>query len=173
MIFTLLASASSEADSGVFPPFDPTYMPSQLLWLAISFAFLYLIMSRIALPRLSAILEDRATRIAQDLDEAQRLKEEGDAAVAAYEQELADARKRAGKIAGDAKDRATTEANEERAKAEAEQEKRLAEAEEKISAIQTEALGEVDGIAEATTEAIVKALTGAKISKADIKTALK
>ena len=62
--------------SGVFPPFDPATFPSQLLWLAITFAALYFLMSRVALPRIGSILETRRTRIEGDLKEAERLRQE-------------------------------------------------------------------------------------------------
>src|SRR5690606_33812469 len=70
-----------------------------LLWLAITFVALYLLMARVALPRIGAILEMRRDRIAGDLAEAERSREETDAAIAAYEQALATARQKAGAIA--------------------------------------------------------------------------
>src|SRR5258707_6691574 len=78
-----------------FPPFDKQTFPSQVLWLALTFVALYLLMSRIALPRIDSILERRRGRISGDLAEAQRLKGESDAAIAAYEESLAQARGRA------------------------------------------------------------------------------
>ncbi len=68
--------------SGVFPPFDSTHFASQLLWLAITFGLFYLLMSKVIIPRIGGILETRHDRIAQDLDEASRLKGEADAAIA-------------------------------------------------------------------------------------------
>ena len=60
----------------VFPPFDSTTFASQLLWFAITFALLYYLMAKVALPRIAGILEDRRDRIASDLDLAERLKRE-------------------------------------------------------------------------------------------------
>src|SRR5690606_40142035 len=76
---------------GNFPPFDSSTFPSQLLWLAITFGLFYLFLKKVVLPRIGGILEVRQDRIAQDLGEAARLKEEAAAAVAADAQELADA----------------------------------------------------------------------------------
>ncbi len=95
-------SATSEAAheaAGAFPPFDSTYFPSQLLWLAISFGALYWLMSRVALPRIESILADRQAAIARDLDEASRLQASADAAAANYEQALADAKAKAQDLA--------------------------------------------------------------------------
>src|SRR5579859_287483 len=88
-------SAHTEADGGhggAFPPFDTSTFPSQLVWLAITFVALYLIVSRIALPRVGAVIDKRQSKIEGDLGEAQRLKDESEAALKAYESELASAR---------------------------------------------------------------------------------
>src|SRR2546423_3057451 len=77
---------------GGFPPFQKETFASQLLWFALVFVALYLLMSRLALPRVSSILEHRRQHIEGDLAEAQRFKDESDAAIAAYEQALAEAR---------------------------------------------------------------------------------
>ena len=59
---------------GRFPPFESQYFPSQIFWLALSFIILYVVMARVALPRIGSILEDRRRRIDGDLQEAERLK---------------------------------------------------------------------------------------------------
>src|SRR5690606_23862656 len=91
---------------GNFPPFDSSTFPSQLLWLAITFGLFFLFLKKVVLPRISGILEVRSDRVAQDLDQAARMKGEADAAVAAYEQELADAKARANAIGQEARDNA-------------------------------------------------------------------
>src|ERR1041385_5689508 len=91
---------TSEHGKG-FPPFDPTTFASQVLWLAITFVALYLLMSRIALPRVATILENRQSRITGDLADAQRLKDQSDAAIAAHEKALAEARSRAQALANE------------------------------------------------------------------------
>src|SRR2546430_10086047 len=80
---------------GGFPPFQKETFASQLLWLALVFVALYLLMSRIALPPIGSILEQRRPRIDGDLPPTVDLKETSDAATAAYEKALADARGRA------------------------------------------------------------------------------
>jgi F-type H+-transporting ATPase subunit b len=154
-----------------FPPFDPTLFPSQMLWLAITFGVFYLLMSRIIIPRIGGILETRSDRISQDLDEAQRFKEESDAAYAAYEHELAEARNRAHAIGQEARERAKAEADAKRATVEADLAEKLADAEAKIAGIKHKALAEVDDIARTTAGAIVNRLlgsaaTGTEVSKA-------
>src|SRR5690606_7845773 len=112
--------AADAHGSAGFPPFEPTFFPSQLLWLAITFGLFYLFLQRVVMPRIGGILEVRRDRIAQDLDQAARLKDEADAAVAAYQQELAEARNKAGQIGQSARDSAKQEAEAERKRIEAE-----------------------------------------------------
>lgn len=152
----------------MFPPFDSSTFASQLLWLIITFGIFYYLMSKVIIPRLSGILGTRRDRIARDLDEAQRLKEDSDAALAAYEQELAEARKNAGNIAQEAREKAKTEAEAQRSKAEASLNEKLAGAEKQIATIKTKALAEVDGIAADTAAEIVRQLVGGTVSKAEI-----
>lgn len=159
-------------ESGSFPPFDASSFSSQLLWLAITFGLFYFLMSKIALPRISGILETRSGRIAQDLDEANRLKDESDAAIAAYEQELAEAKSRAHGIAQEARDAAKTDLDAKRASVEAELASKVADAEKHIAGIKSKAMGEVGSIAEDTTAALVTQLLGGKVTKADIASAV-
>jgi F-type H+-transporting ATPase subunit b len=160
----------SHAESG-FPPFDSSTYPSQLLWLAITFGLFYLFLQKVVLPRIGGILEVRRDRIAQDLDQAARMKEEADAAVAAYEQELAEARNKAGTIGQGARDKAKADADAERRAAEAELNTRLTEAERRIATIRDAAMSDVGAIAEETASAIVEELLG-KSDKAAVKAAV-
>ncbi|RLQ87414.1 F0F1 ATP synthase subunit B [Notoacmeibacter ruber] len=156
--------------SDVFPPFDPTYYPSQLLWLAITFGLFYLILKSVILPRIAGTLETRRDRIAQDLDQAARMREEANEATTAYEQELAEARAKANKLSNDAQEKAKAEADAERARVEQELDAKLAEAETRIAAIRAEAMQDVGEIAKDTATAIVTAIMGsadeAKVSNA-------
>ena len=145
---------------GVFPPFDSQTFASQLLWLAISFGLLYWLVAKKIAPRIGGIIETRRDRIQGDLAEAERARAETDAAIAAYEQALAEAKGRAGAIAAETRDKVTKEVDARRHAAEAELSARLAAAETDIAVIKTKALAEVDGIATETTEAIVDALIG-------------
>lgn len=175
MFITQALAASEEAaqgGGGSFPPFDPTYFASQLLWLAITFGAFYLIMSRVVIPRLAGILESRHDRITRDLDETQRLRSEADAAQAAYEHELAEAKRNAHSIAAESTEKAKAEAAAARDKVEAELAEKLSEAEARIAGIKQEAMSKVGDIAGNTTEEIIKLLISEKATKADITKAI-
>ena len=158
---------------GAFPPFDPATFPSQLLWLAITFGLFYLFLKRVVVPRVGGIIDVRNDRISQDLDQASKLKGEADAAVAAYEQELAEAKKNANSIGQQAADEAKVEAETARKKIESALDEKLGEAEARISSIKVNAMKEVGSIAEDTASAIVEALVGGKASKAEVAAAVK
>src|SRR3712207_5473926 len=89
------SSTQAPGGPGPFPPFQRETFASQLFWLALAFVVLYLLMSRVALPRVGGIIADRKARIAADLAEAERARAESEAAAAGYEKSLADARARA------------------------------------------------------------------------------
>jgi F-type H+-transporting ATPase subunit b len=150
-----------------FPPFDSSAFPSQLLWLAISFVALYLILARVAIPRIGGILKNRADRIAGDLQGAEKARTDSEAAMAAYEKALASARSNAGAIADSARNEAKAKADAERTSIEADLAKKLADAEQRIAGIKSKALAEVNAIASDTATAIVKALIDSDVVKTD------
>ena len=168
-----VALEEEHAEEGTFPPFDSTFFASQLLWLVISFVVLYLLMSRLVLPRIGGILEDRRDRIARDLDQADRLKQQADDAIASYERALAEAKAGAFTIAAEAREAAKQEANERQAKIEADLDAKLAESEKRIADVKAKALADVNDIAGEAAEAVVERLLGKKPTATEIKDALK
>lgn len=154
------AGTSEPHEGGAFPPFNPAYYPSQILWLAITFGLFYLFLKRVVLPRLGSLIENREAVIAGDLGRASALNAEADAAIAAYEQGLAEARGNANKIGQEARDRAKADAAAERAQVEASLNARLAEAEARIASIKSAAMQDVGAIAEETATAILEQLVG-------------
>ncbi|MFL6972278.1 MAG: F0F1 ATP synthase subunit B' [Xanthobacteraceae bacterium] len=157
---------------GPFPPFQKETFASQLVWFAVFFVALYLIMSRLALPRIGTILAQRRQRIEDDLKAAQRLREESDAELAAYEKALADARGRAQTIANETREKLNAEAERTRKVLEGELNAKLEEAEKIISATKQAALVNVRGIAIDATAAIVERLIGSSPAGKAVETAV-
>jgi F-type H+-transporting ATPase subunit b len=145
---------------GGFPPFQKDTFASQLLWFTLVFVALYLLMSRFALPRIGAILEHRRQRIEGDLAAAQRLKEESDAAIAAYQQALADARSRAQTLANETRQRAAADAEASRKALDATLNTRIADAEKIIADKRAAAMLNVQDIATEAAVAIIERLIG-------------
>ena len=149
----------------IFPPFDAHSFPSQLFWLTVTFVVLYVIMAKWALPQVAQVIDKRQRRIAGDIADAGKLKEQSDAALAAYEKALADARARAQAIANETREKQAAEADAARKRLEDELNGKLAEAEKTIAATKQAAMGSVRGIAESAAAAIVERLVGAAPSE--------
>jgi len=77
------------------PQFDVTTFPTQLVWLVIAFVLLYVLMERVALPRIGQVLEERQEKIDDNLDTAEQLRTESETEAEAYEAALVQAREQA------------------------------------------------------------------------------
>jgi F-type H+-transporting ATPase subunit b len=167
-------TAHTEAPGGktAFPPFQTQTFPSQLVWLAISFVLLYVLMAKVALPRIGAIFAERSKRISGDLKAAQDFKEQSDAAHAAYEKALTDARTRAQSIANQMREKQAAEADATSKRLEAELHEKLASAEKSIAATRASAMSNVGSIATDTASAIVQRLIGKAPADHEVATAV-
>jgi F-type H+-transporting ATPase subunit b len=145
---------------GAFPPFQSETFASQLVWFALTFVALYLLASRLLLPRVGGIIDARANKIEGDLSEAQRFKAEADEANQAYEKALADARNRAQALANATRDEQQAKADARRKELEGQLDAKLAGAEKTIAGTKEAAMGNVRGIAIDVAGAIVKRLIG-------------
>jgi F-type H+-transporting ATPase subunit b len=143
-----------------FPPFNKEYFASQVVWFVIFFVALYIIIARVAIPQIGGILEARNKKIADDLAEANRLKEESDKALAAYEKSLNDARGRAQALANETRDKLQAESEQRRKVLEGNLTTKLAEAEKTIAATKAAAMANIEAVAADTAVAIVERLTG-------------
>ena len=166
------AHTEAPAEHHAFPPFEAQHYPSQLLWLALSFILLYVLMSRVALPRIGGILAERRRRIAEDLAAAQRFKEQSEAADAAYQKALAEARARAQAIANETRQQQAAEAEATNKRLEAELHEKLAAAEQSIAASRAAAMVNVASIAAETAAAIVERLIGTAPAERDVAAAV-
>lgn len=182
---TALVAAAVEVGTDVKEAFDaqgagggglpqlhsPDFAP-QLFWLALTFALLYWIMAKIALPRIGEVIEERQDRIQRDLAAAERLKGETEKALASYEKALADARANASGIARQTRESLNAEVEKERKTVEDQLAQKLADAEAAIGATKAKALSNVKDIASDAAAAIVGVLSSVPVSKDEIDRAL-
>ncbi len=164
--------SAEHAAKGAFPPFDTSTFAGQIFWLVITFGLLYWLMSKVALPRVSEILEQRKARIESDLAQASQTQADADAAAAAYEKTLSDARASAQASAKDMREKIAAETEAQRVKLEGELNVKLADAEKRIAQTKATAMGNVSSIAEEVTGNIVQQLTGKAPDAAAVKSAL-
>jgi F-type H+-transporting ATPase subunit b len=143
------------------PQLDVETFPSQLFWLAVTFIILYILMSRVGLPRLTAAIDARRQRREDDLARAARLKTEAEAANAAFQRTMAEARAQAQAAIKETTDRLAAEAAERQRALAAALAQQIDEAERRISETKQQALADVRGIALDVGRAVVEKLTGA------------
>lgn len=144
----------------------------QLIWLAVSFIALYMIMARVALPRIATVIEERRDRIASDLDNAEKLKQQTEEARVAYEEALADARGRALATIRETREKLAAEVEAEKVRSEATISEKIAAAEVAIAEEKAKALGRLGDVATDAAETIVQELIGGKLTKAELKQAV-
>jgi F-type H+-transporting ATPase subunit b len=158
----LFAAATAEADEGKsgLPQLNATDFSPQLVWLALSFGVLYLLLARIVLPRIETVIGERRNRVQRDLDEAERLKSETEKALAHYEDAYATARAKANEIAKRTHAELAAKVEAERTRVDQQIASRLAEAEARITETKAKAMTHVNEIAAETAEAIVAKLIG-------------
>jgi len=146
--------------------------PPQLVWLLITFVVLYVLMAKVALPRVTAVLDARAAKIGGDVKAAEKLKDEAAAALAAYEKTMADARAKANATIQEAAQKAAAAAAARQADFAAVLKERSDAAEQRIAAARAKAMGEIARVAGEATAAVVKRLIGGDAPDAAVRQAV-
>ncbi len=165
MATTTTESTQAEGGESKFPPLDSKSFPSQLFWLVIFFAALYLLMSRLVLPKLAAIISNRKAQIDGDLARASALKDETEAALKNYEKALFDARAKATDIGRETRAKVSAEIDADQANLDAALSKKIKDAEAKVAKAKAKAMESVEAIASESAADIVASLTGGKTLK--------
>ncbi|WP_419798877.1 MAG: F0F1 ATP synthase subunit B' [Terasakiella sp.] len=154
------------------PQLDVTTFAPQIVWLVITFLAMYFIMAKVALPRIAEVLDERQTRIDENLAKAAALKVEAEQAAAAYEQSLAEARSKAQdevKVVIDQANAAQAKAQEELA---AKLDKKLSDAEARIAEAKDKALANITGVSADVAKATVEKLAGVSVDDAAVNAAV-
>lgn len=154
----------AEASAGM-PQLDFSTFPNQIFWLVVTLVVIYLVLSRIALPRIGAVLAERSGTITNDIAAAEELKQKAVEAEAAYQQALADARTQAGAIVADAKAEIQSDLDVEIKKADAQIAAKAAESEKAIAEIRDGAVKSVTQVAKDTAKELVAAMGGTADAK--------
>ena len=154
------------------PQLDVTSFAGQLFWLVISFVTLYLVISRVAVPKISGVLADRQARIKGDLDSAADAKRASEAALANYEKALADARGRALKMGDEIRAQIVAESNAKNDVARKQLEADMQKAEARIATMRAGAMSKLGTIAKDTAAEIVQKLTGESVPANDLDAAV-
>lgn len=165
-------AVAAKHEAAGFPPFKTETYPSQLFWLAITFCFLFVVLWRVAGPRINAAITGRRTTINTAIDEAARARAEAEAAQKAYEEALAKARARANALAEETRSKLNAEIALAKADADAKAHEAMLAADQRILSTRNHAKSAVTAAARDAAIAIVERLTGDKVSAEDAAKAL-
>ena len=160
---TAVPGEEHAAEAGL-PQMNPEWFASQLFWLVLTFGFLLIVMSRLALPRIGGVIETRRARIVGDLESAEQARKSAAAALKGYEASLAGARSRALALADEGRKAVVTEVERVKAATEAAAQKTMAEAEARIAVTREAASRNVRSVASEAAADIVERLIGERVS---------
>ena len=151
---------AQEAETVGMPQLDFATFPNQIFWLVVALVAIYLILTRVALPRIGAVLAERRGAITNDIARAEALKTQAEEAEKAYEKALADARSEAGRIIEKTKAEMQEQLDIALQKADAEIAAKTAESERRLAEIRENAAAAVEEVARDTAREVVSALGG-------------
>lgn len=160
MTTTTTTEVAGEAARAGMPQLDFSTFPNQIFWLLVTLTVIYLVLSRVALPRIGGTIANRKGTITADLSAAEELKQKAVAAEAAYNEALANARSEAAKIIAAAKADIQADLAKAVAKADAEIAAKAAESSKRIDEIKQGAVAAVETVAKDTAAELVGALGG-------------
>ena len=165
LIFCINQAFGSE--SGM-PQLNPEFWTAQIFWLILIFSFLYLIIWKIFLPRITYSIENRKSRVVNDLDEAQKLKENAEKKLREYNEIIENSKKEAKKIIEDNKKKLDRNIVEKKQKFDGEIEKELAAVEKEIKDLKKSSLPNITRIAVETSADIITQIIDTDVNKSNV-----
>ncbi|MCP4328985.1 MAG: F0F1 ATP synthase subunit B' [Alphaproteobacteria bacterium] len=154
------------------PQLDAASFPSQLIWLVITIGLLYVILSRVALPRISSVLEERQRRISGDLEKAEQLRAEAEKVLAAHEAAMTETRAKAHALVRQTKDEMAAEAARRQEELAAKIAATTGEAEARIDSARKEAVDNIRQVAVEVAQEATKRLIDGEVESADAEAAV-
>ena len=150
------------------PQLNPEFWAAQIFWLILIFSFLYLIIWKIFLPKITYSMENRKSRIINDLDEAQKLKENAEKKLDEYNKIIEESKKKAKKIIEDNKKKLDRNIEDKKQKFDSEIEKELAEVEKEIKDLKKSSLSNISKIAVETSTDIMTQIIDINVNKSNV-----
>tara|TARA_B100001115_G_C15641397_1_gene308658 strand:- start:83 stop:658 length:576 start_codon:yes stop_codon:yes gene_type:complete len=173
-IFIALSAINTDlyaAEAGM-PQLDPTYWASQGFWLILIFTILYISISKFYLPKIKDNLDNRENRIKEDLENANKFKEQSEAKLKEYEIILENAKKEVSKIHFESKNILDKEIQSKKDIIEKEIEKELVKAQKDITELKKNSISSIQKISENIAANIIENISGEKLNESSIKAAV-
>jgi len=150
------------------PQLNPEFWAAQIFWLVLIFSFLYLIIWKIFLPKITYSIESRKSRIVNDLDEAQKLKENAEKKLDEYNKIIEESKKKAKKIIEESKKKLDQDIENKKQKFNDEIEKELMAAEKEIKDLKKSSVSNINNIAAGTAAEIIKQIINIEVNKSSV-----
>ena len=173
-IFIALSAINTDlyaAEAGM-PQLDPTYWASQGFWLILIFTILYISISKFYLPKIKNNLDNRENKIKEDLENANKFKEQSEAKLKEYEIILENAKKEVSKIHFESKNILDKEIQSKKDMIEKEIEKELVKAQKDITELKKNSISSIQKISENIAANIIENISGEKLNESSIKAAV-
>lgn len=169
---TTSTSAPADHGAGGLPQFDPQWWAGEIVWFLVIFGFVFLLMGKVFVPKIARTINEREDKIAGDIGQARKLRDEAEAQRVAAAAQTAQARVQAQKLATEARERANAEIASVQAAEDAKLAESTAAAEVAIRSARDQAMSNVRKIAKDAATAIVQKLTGEKPTATEVSAAL-
>jgi F-type H+-transporting ATPase subunit b len=156
------------AEAGM-PQLDPTYWASQAFWLVLVFSILYISISKFYLPKIKDNLDNRENKIKEDLENANKFKEESETKLKEYDLILENAKKEVLKIHFESKSTLDKDIQSKKESMEKEIEKEILKAQKEISELKKNSISSIQIISGSIVSNIIENISGDKLNESSIK----
>ena len=168
-IATLVINSDLYAAEAGMPQLDPKYWASQAFWLIVVFAVLYISISKFYLPKIKNNLDNRENKIKEDVDYANKFKEQSESKIKEYEVIIEKAKKEVAKIILQSKNNLDKDIQSKKESLEKEIEKEISKAHSEISEMKKNSISSIQKLSENITSTIIQSISGDKLNESSIK----
>ena len=167
ILLLICVNNSFGSESGM-PQLNPKFWPAQIFWLILIFSSLYLVIWKIFLPKIAYSIENRKSRVVNDLDEAQKLKESAEKKLSEYNEIIEKSKKEAKKIIEDSRKKLDKDIENTKQKFNAEIEKEIAAVEKEIKDLKKNSVSDIKKIAVEVSSQVINHIVGTELNKSSI-----
>ena len=169
IFFSFLFSMEAfSAESGGMPQLNPEFWISQIFWLTLTFGILYLVLSKLILPKISANLETRKSQILENIEAAEKQREDSEMKLKEYEEIISKSKLEAKTIFNQAREKALKDINAKKEVLEGQIDEEISKAEEEIKTLRNGAPDKINKIAIETSSELIQKLIGAEVNSSSI-----
>ena len=164
----LLSLEAFAAESGGMPQLNPEFWISQIFWLTLTFGILYIILSKLILPKISANLESRKSKILENIEAAEKQRENSDEKLKEYEEIISRTKLEARDIFNQAREKALKDINAKKEVLDKQIDDEIDKVEKEIKELQIGAAEKINKIAIETSSELIQKLIGAEVNNSSI-----